>query len=279
MKDTRSRIAEEEAAVLSGKTRNKDEAAVRWKDLPAAVAKIAESVMRTKDAVVARVPRLESFRFAGELAAGFYSWATEKTSFPPPVGRAGGALWMPRNEEGIGTIIASATSGSENRPRIFAASTSGKADDWSRWFEFLTMSGVLQPVSFESRYPAGGIFETIDGGANGMAYRFASGLQVCVNHELPPFTFNSADTLRVLWTFPAPFLAAPRPVVLPIIPSVVSSSHVDVDPVSIGHGYANMTDPLSAFVALRRSHGAPAFVSTSSVSGGAAIALGLWGAP
>lgn len=279
MKIGRSRIAEEQAAVLAGKTRNKDDSAVRWGELPAAVAKIVDAILKAKSDVVERMERMASFRFSGSLIGGLYSWAVGDTEYPPSVGQGGGALWLPRNNDGrVGTWIAADAGGSDNQPRLFASATSGTPGDWSRFFEILTMAGLLKPVAFEGGYPSGGAQNIIQN-ANGRAYRFASGLQICVQDALPAFTFSTADVLRAAWTFPAPFIAAPRPLVFPILPSVVGASHVDVDPVGIGYGFANMTDPASTFVSLRRSYGAPAFISTSSVSGGGAIAIGLWGTP
>lgn len=276
-RDNRSRYDEEELAVLAGRTKNRGRSAVRHDELDAAisaaVAKAVSGLLQDEDTLT----RLETFRYADRPPApGAHSWKIGDTQWPP-TGGGGGALWIPRNAAGAGSWLAMVAAGGtgDTNPRAFLSTTSSAPNDWGRWREIYHQGSILGPVRFDAGEPSGGLIYTA-GDANGWVQMFASGLMIA-EEKLPPLTFATADTLRQLWTFRVPFIAPPG--VYPLIPAVNGASHVDVDPVGIGHAFVNVDTGLSAFVALRRSYGAPAFVSTSSVAGVRALAIGAWGSP
>lgn len=272
-----TRRAEEQLAELAGDTRAKPDRAVRWRELPAEVRRIAESIMSegVKKAAGA-LPRVAAFRY-GDEAPGLKFWRLGKSDYPPPGGTAGAALYMSRTDSRLGTWIASVISGGRgnNAPRLFTSSTSGEPDDWSRWFEIPSMAVLLRPVRFEGGYPAGGVMEVIEN-ANGRAYRFASGMQICVRDDLPDLTRASADTLTVAWTYPAEFMeAAVASLSLP----PPGGGYVDVTAVEVGGTYATTGSGAAVTLGARRCYGAPGFAGSATVSGARAFAFGMWGEP
>lgn len=276
-RDNRSRYDEEELAVLAGRTKNRGRSAVRHDELDAAisaaVSKAVSGLLKDEDTL----SRLETFRYADQPpAAGAYSWKIGDTQWPP-TGGGGGALWIPRNAAGAGSWLAMVAAGGtgDTVPRAFLSTTSSSPQDWGRWREVYHQGSVLGRVSFAGGEPTGALIYT-EADENGWVQMFASGLMIA-EESLPPLVYATGDVLRRLWTFRVPFIAPPG--VYPSIPAVNGASHVDVDPVSIGHAFANVDTGLSAFVALRRSYGAPAFVPSSSVAGVRALAVGAWGVP
>lgn len=274
---SRNRRDEETLAVLAGQTKDKRRSAVRHDEIgtliDAAVAKAVASISRSEGSL----SRIETFRYPSKPPApGAHSWKMGDTEWPP-AGGGGGALWIPRNSAGAGSWLAMTAAGGsgDTNPRAFISTTSSDPSNWGRWREIYHQGSILGPVGFEAGEPNGGLIHAI-GDANGWVQMFASGLMIA-EERLQPLTFNTADVLRREWTFRVPFIAPPG--VYPSIPAVSGGSHVDVDPVGIGHAFVSVPDGDSAMVALRRSYGAPAFVSTSSVAGMRAVAVGAWGVP
>lgn len=276
---SRNRRDEETLAVLAGETRDKDKAAVRRfeikKIVADAVMEAANAVSRTAD----KISRIASFRYGNPPPeAGFHSWRAEDTRWIPPGGIGGGAVWVPRNSAGAGTWLAMTAGGGEgqNTPRAFLSTTSSNPQDWGLWREVYHQGSVLGGVSFgENGEPDGALFQTI-GDATGYATLFASGLMIQVE-DLEPLVFSTPDVVNRTWSFRRPFIAPPR--VFSMIPAVNGGSHVDVDPVGIGHAFVNVLNETQARVGLRRSWGAPNFIASSSVSGMSAMAIGAWGVP
>lgn len=271
-----TRRAEETLGVLAGDTPNRGARAVRWSDMEAYVPKALASALGLLGAADKIAPLLSSFRY-GDLAAGIYSWALGKTTYPPPYGRGGGGLYLPRTAGRVGTWIAATAAGAsgDNAPRLFASSTSGTPNDWSRWFEILNMAMLLRPVRFDQGFPAGGVMEVVQN-ANGRAMRFASGMQICARTDLPTLTRASADTLTAAWTYPAAFMEPP---VASLFLPAPGAGYVDVTAVEVGGTYSTVGSGAAVTLGARRCYGAPGFAGTAAVSGAKAVAIGMWGQP
>lgn len=272
-----TRRAEEQLAALAGDTRNQGDRAVRWRDLPKAVREIVDSIFSNVQVGGSSDPDLvETFRY-GDESPGFKYWRVGKSAYPPPIGRSGSAIYMPRLGRRVGLFIASVIAGGRgnNTPRLFASSTSGESDDWSRWFEIPNMGVLLRPVRFEGGYPAGGVMEVVKN-SNGRAIRFASGAMICTRDDLPALTRASADTLTVGWTYPAQFMEPP---VATLVLPQAGAGYVDVTPVEIAGNFATVGSGSAVTLGARRCYAAPGFAGTAAVSGARAYAVGMWGEP
>lgn len=183
----------ERLGVLLGDRGNKDMTAVRRGELTDLVVKVIERREKEMSEASAKfddpgdddAPRIETFqpdRVTGNFDAGFYAWGGA-TSWRPPVGVGGGAVYVPRNDQ-TGMWLAAASWGGRgnNIPRAFLKNGSGTIDDFGAWREVYHEANVVGPVQIgPDGFPIGAVIEsnvTDPGAANGRYIRFADGTQI-----------------------------------------------------------------------------------------------------
>lgn len=210
-----------------------------------------------------------------DRATGFYQWGLRLGSlFPPPAGLGGGAAFLARNELGVGTWLAAIADGGPNShdPLLFIKSTSGQPNDYGVWREIFHERNINGPVSFgEDGIPLGAIAQKIEN-ANGLAYRFAIGLQVCIRTNLSLAYLNSA-VVQATWTFPAAFAAQPA---ISLILPAAGGSYTGIASTDVGSAYCGL-GLSSSDLGYRRAQGAANFPAGAQITGVMGIAIGAWG--
>lgn len=267
---------QEQIGILAGDRGDPLDRAVRMRDLDEQVRRV---IQENADAAQKVKPDgyVRDFR-AAPLPTGLFKWELGQALWPPPAGRGGGAAFLGRDESGVGTWIAASADGGrgDNVPRIFVSASSALATDFSIWRELYhqrNINGVCEFLDDET--PAGSIFEEIEN-ANGLALRFASGLQICVANNRT-FTELGGDFLRTIWTFPAAFVASGPLFVSCTAPNATTGTYTDLSQVDVGIPAYGTPSSTGQWLFFRRSHGAPSFVSGANFTNGQAFAFGMWG--